>query len=117
LKGRRTVYVLFKLDGAPGRFWNDDITPGNVQAVFTHPGVLVACFRVSDHRFSRVNGDGEKTYGMYVDGHEVQAVDAAVSHDRVISRYVLPALGIAFLVMAWHRWRKIDGESADVSSE
>jgi len=105
-RGRPTVYVLFKITDHPGRFWSDAVDPGNVRSIFPHPGVALNFYHRSTLGTSGlINGDGEKTYGLTVDGAQVQSVDDAVGHDAVHAHYVLPGLGLLMLALAGYWWR------------
>ncbi len=112
LARRRTVHVLFKIVGSDGRFWNDAVGPGNVRSIFPQSGVAIRTFRDLHSPYSKINGDGEKTYGLMVDGTEIRSLDEALGHDSIISYFVLPALGLGFLGLAWWRWKKVDREAA-----
>lgn len=108
LARRQHTYVLFKVAGIDGRFWNDAVGPGNVRSVFPRLGMQVRFYRISHYRFGRINGDAEKTYGLEVDGSEVSSVDVAVGGDAVVAHYVLPVLGILAFIQAIRAWRKKD---------
>lgn len=98
---RRDVYVLFTIADRPGRFWSDAVVPANVRTVFfSKLGAQVSFYRLRHPTTHRINGDGEKTWGLTVNGAEVQSVDYAVAHDAIISHYVLPALGVLLLGLA-----------------
>jgi hypothetical protein len=43
-----------------------------------------------------------------VDGIEIQSVDDAISHEAILTHFVLPALGIVLLWVARYSWRKAD---------
>ncbi|HJU11347.1 MAG TPA: hypothetical protein VJ728_10745 [Candidatus Binataceae bacterium] len=106
------VYVLFRIAGVKGRFWNDAVRAGNVTSVLPHSGVLVSTYRVLPYSFSKINGDGEKTYGLWVDGTEIQSVDVALGGDSILAHYVLPGLGTLFLIFAWRTYKRDDSETA-----
>jgi hypothetical protein len=67
-RGQPSVYVLFKIADQPGRFWSDAVDPGNVRSIFPHPGVALNFYHRSTRTSGLINGDGEKTYGLTVDG-------------------------------------------------
>lgn len=108
LARRRHTYVLFKVSGIDGRFWNDAVGPNNVRSVFPDLGVPIRFYRISHYSFGRINGDGEKTYGLEVNGEQVRSVDAAIGGDAFIAHYVLPVLGMFFLIQSVGAWRKKD---------
>ena len=106
LARRRHTYVLFRVAGVDGRFWNDTVGPGNVRSVFPRLGVPIRTYRMQHYSFGRINGDGEKTYGLEVDGSEVSSVDVAVGGDAVVAHFVLPVFGILAFAQAIRVWRK-----------
>jgi hypothetical protein len=112
LARRRTVTVLFKIAGSDGRFWNDAVGPGNVRSIFPQSGVAIRIFRDPHNPHSKINGDGEKTYGLMVDGTEIRSVDEALGYDSIFAYFVLPALGLVALGLAVGLWRKVDREAA-----
>ncbi len=111
LARRRTIYVLFKLGDYQGRFWSDAVGPGNVKSYFAHDGAEVSVYR-GIHRFYRpINGDGVKTWGLSVDGQEIQSVDEALSNDQILVFGVTPVLGMAILTLAIFAWKKEDRDA------
>lgn len=108
LARRRDTYVLFKVAGIEGRFWNDAVGPYNVRSVFPRLGVPIRFYRISHYSFWRINGDGEKTYGLQVNGAQVRSVDEAVGGDAIVAHYVLPVFGILVFLQAIRTWRKED---------
>jgi hypothetical protein len=112
---RPHTYVLFKVEGVDGRFWNDAVGPGNVRAVFPHLGVRIRFYRISHYPYLRINGNGEKTYGLDVDGLEVQSVDSAFGYDSFLVVGVAPILGIVVLIFAILAWRKKDRDERSSS--
>ena len=101
-------YVLLKLDGLNGRFWNEALTPYNVSRILPHPGIPLNFYRLS-HRSTRlVNGDGQKTWGLTVDGSQIRSLDEAISHDAFLAHVMLPVLGVLALIVAIYLWKKTD---------
>ena len=64
---KRHNYVLFSLENRDGRFWSEYLG-ANAGTVFSRKGIPDSLY-VSPHpRTHSINGDGIKTYGLYVDG-------------------------------------------------
>ena len=97
--------VLFKVGGYQGRFWSDAVGPRNVRKYFTHLGAAISVYR-SSQRTGNSHGGGVKTWGLTVEGREIQSVDEALSNDRILAMVVLPIFGIAMLVFAASKWRR-----------
>jgi hypothetical protein len=106
LARRRDIYVLFKLADYPGRFWSDAVGPGNVKYQFPHLGANVRVYRAAHISHGLINGDGEKTWGLSVDGQNIQSVDEALSFDHLLTLGVLPMLGVAMVALAIFMWKK-----------
>jgi hypothetical protein len=102
---RSDGYVLFKIANHDGRFWSDAVDPRNAHSIFLRHGVLLSFYRPSPRSLALVNGDGEKTYGLTVDGTQVQSPDDAVAHDTVLARHVLPGMAVAMFGLAVYWWR------------
>jgi hypothetical protein len=113
LERHRQVYVFFKVAGVDGRFWNDAVGPDNVRSVFPRLGVPIRLYRISHYPYRRINGDGEKTYGLKVDGSEVSSVDVAIGGDAVVAHRVLPVFGILAFIQAIRMWRKKARDASD----
>jgi hypothetical protein len=108
---KRHSYVLSKLENREGRFWSEYLG-ANAATVFSHKGVPVRLY-VSPHpRTHSINGDGEKTYGLFVDGSEIVSPEDAVGVDSMVVRWVFPALGVLFLWLAWSSWKKVARDPA-----
>jgi hypothetical protein len=112
LARRRSIYVFFKIGNYKGRFWSAAVTPGNVATYLAHEGAEVRVYRASDKFYRPVNGDGEKTWGLSVDGREILSVDEALTKDRIFAYGIIPVLGMAMLALAISRWKKEDRDSA-----
>jgi hypothetical protein len=112
---RRKIYALFALENQPGRFWNDAVYPANASSVFPRRGVLVTTFRDPHSRHTRINGNGEKTFGLMVDGVVVQNAGDAVEHDTILEYLVLPLFGVGALGFAVWKWRRA-GKVSTVTS-
>jgi hypothetical protein len=105
------TFLLFRIEGEPGRFWSDAVGSGNVAQVFPHPGAAVKVYKSPASRHRDINGDGRKTFGLRVDGEEIVSVDDALSRDRINAQYVIPVLGLIALLFAVRRWKKESRET------
>jgi hypothetical protein len=106
IKLRPSIFVLFKLTDRDGRFWSDSVNPGNMRTTFSHEGVALRFYQPTRRFYRPINGDGVKTYGLSVDGSEIQSVDDALSHDKVLAEFVIPSIGVLVLIFAARTWRK-----------
>jgi hypothetical protein len=106
LARRRDIYVLFKLADYQGRFWSGAVGPENVKDYFSHLGADVRVYRVAHKSNGLINGDGEKTWGLSVDGQNIQSVEEALSIDHLLTQGVLPFLGLAMVALAIFMWKK-----------
>jgi hypothetical protein len=109
------VYVLFKVSGVDGRFWNEAVNPDNAKSIFPHAGAHIKLYRVTHYRFLKINGDGEKSYGLVVDGSEIQPLNSALRRDAIDAHFILPILAVLLLLQAgwaWRRWDRRVGSSS-----
>ena len=108
---KRHNYVLFNLENRDGRFWSEYLG-ANAGTVFSEIGTPIRLY-VSPHpRTHSINGDGVKTYGLYVDGSEIVSPENAIGVDSMVVRWVLPVLGTLILWLAWRSWKKVAREPA-----
>jgi hypothetical protein len=108
---KRHNYVLFNLENHDGRFWSEYLG-ANAGTVFSQKGIPVRLY-VSPHpRTHSINGDGVKTYGLYVDGSEIVSPENAIGVDSMVVRWVLPVLGTLIFWLAWRSWKKVAREPA-----
>jgi len=108
---KRHNYVLFNLGNHGGRFWSEYLG-ANAGMVLSHKGVPVRLY-VSPHpRTHSINGDGVKTYGLYVDGLEIVSPENAIGIDSAMVRWVFPVLGAFIFWLAWRSWKKVAREPA-----
>ena len=112
---RTKAYVLFKVVGREGRFWSDALGANNVTSIFAHDGSALRFYCPPRKFFAAINGDGVKTYGLSVDGVEIQSVDDAIEHDSILAHYVLPALGALLLGLSAITWEREETRSSQES--
>lgn len=106
------TYVLFSIAGHSGRFWNESVNPANVNTIFPHIGVTLRFYYSSRKSSGRVNGDGERSWGLTVDGSEIESVDQALLDNAFPVRYVFPPLGAVSLIFAIYVLRKANHPGA-----
>jgi hypothetical protein len=92
-------YVLFSVADHAGRFWTDSVTPTNVTEVFPRVGLALHFYRSTNSPYIRVNGDGEKVYGLSVEGYQLRSAEDDITHDSFLAHYVLPAMGVGLLLL------------------
>ena len=71
-----------------------------------HDGAAVSVYRGIHKFYGPINGDGVKTWGLTVDGQEIQSVDDALFNDQILAFGVMPILGIAMFTFAIFDWKK-----------
>lgn len=92
-----TVYVLFRVAGQEGRFWNPALDPENVASALPHPGVELRFHVWPGGERDLVNGDGRKSYGLSVDGRPIRSVEEAVSDEEAAAGFWAGAGMLALL--------------------
>jgi hypothetical protein len=97
----RSTYVLFSVQDHAGRFWSDSVTPTNVTDVFPRSGLQLHFYAA---HYGLTNGDGQKVYGLSIEGRTLQSVEDGLARDTALADYVMPAMGIVFLALAVWRW-------------
>jgi len=103
---KRRIYVLFKLENHDGRFWSQYLG-ANAGTVLSQKGVPIRLYVAPHPRTHSINGDGVKTYGLYVDGSEIVSPDNALEADWMVVHWVFPVIGALMLWLAWRSWKKL----------
>jgi hypothetical protein len=63
-------------------------------------------------RFRPKDGDAVKSYGLSIDGVEIESAESAVNKDRGLAHFVLPGIGLMLVGMGYptlRRWRHQQG--------
>ena len=102
----RHAALLFSVEGVTGRFWNPAVGPGTAVRIFERTGVPVQFWRERSYRSHRIDGSGEKTYGLTVDGNVIESLDNCLAAEQAGTRYLMPPVGLALLGLAAYRWRR-----------
>ena len=105
----RKAYVFFKVTGESLRFWTDAVKPEQAAKVFSRPGATVRFYIDEKDNHLLMNG-ARKSYGLVVDGREIQKVGAALRSDRFFGLIMLPLMGVGSLVYALYRWQNPTAE-------
>ena len=81
------------------RFWTDALDGGGAEKVLKKRGVEVRTY-VLPHS-TKVPIDGAvKSYGLWVNGRQVESLEAEVASETLILRFGFPALAIFLLALA-----------------
>jgi hypothetical protein len=107
-----TLFALIKLDGYPGRFWNDALEDGNANLLRGDEGSIVRVLYVPHPYFTPKAGDAFKSWGLWVNGVEIRSAARALDEDRFFANVVLPLFGVGFVVFGCVRVQKIRRELA-----
>lgn len=83
--------VLILEDGS--RFRADALNKETATTLLKERGVEVR-FYVEPHATDLSKDGAVKSYGLWVDGQEVESLDQALGHEKFIVRFCFPALGI-----------------------
>jgi hypothetical protein len=102
----RHPYILFEVSGQPGRFWNDALNPNNVKSIFPRTGVSLTFYIPTHSHFLSINGDARKSYGLTVNGTEIQSIDVSIGGNSFLEEVICPPIGILLLWRAVYLWRK-----------
>jgi hypothetical protein len=63
-------------------------------------------------KFRPFDGGAVKSYGLWVDGEEFASADSALSIDRVIAMWLVPALGLVSIGIGYAAFRKFANVAA-----
>jgi hypothetical protein len=105
-----TLFALIKLDGYPGRFWNDALKNGHADLLRGDEGSIVRVLYAPHAHFRPMAGDAVKSYGLWVNGVEIRSAARALDQDRFLANVVIPLLGVGLSVFGCVRVRQIRRE-------
>jgi hypothetical protein len=107
---------VFKLDGYPGRFWNDELKNGYVHRLDGKVGARIRVMYKPNDQHRAIDGDAVKSYGLSIDGEQFASPEDAVNLDRALALGVLPLLGIGMLGLGYFVYRKALEKQSSASS-
>lgn len=105
--GNGDLVALMKLAGHPGRFWNDAVKNGSLSRLTGVEGRTIRVLYAPHGNARPVAGDAYKSYGLWIDGVEVESPEAALNVDRLLCYGFFPLFGIGIAVFGCLRARYI----------
>jgi hypothetical protein len=99
--------AVFKLDGYPGRFWNDELKNGLISRLDGKIGATIRVMYQPHDRFSPIDGDAVKSYGLSIDGDKFASPEDTINLDRGLAFWVIPPMGVAMLGLARWQYRRV----------
>ena len=101
----KTIVILEEGD----RFWTDALDQDGATNVLNKRGVEVMTY-VLPHS-TKVPIDGAvKSYGLWVNGRQVESLEAEIASEEIIFRIFLPALAIFIIALAAYTYLKSRGK-------
>jgi hypothetical protein len=101
------LFALIKLDGYPGRFWNDALKNAHADLLRGKEGSIVRVLYAPQAHFGPLDGDAVKSWGLWVNGVEIRSAADALAMDRFIANVVIPLMGVGLSVFGCVRVRQI----------
>ena len=90
------------------RYFSDSLNERRATDALQHPGSVIVCYAKPKQRLHTLE-NGEKaipTYGLSVDGHEIQSVGAALGYERHLLRFLFPIVGILSIGVGFVAFRQ-----------
>ena len=81
------------------RFWTNALDKGNAGNVLKERGAEVR-FYVEPHSTNVPIDGAVKSYGLWVNGQQIESLDATFGRERFYVRFVFPAVGIFSIAVA-----------------
>lgn len=103
--GKSSTTVLFSIDGRPGRYWTQAMSHSEVANSWqTRPRHLKFYIQSNGH-WRPKHGDAVKTFGLWVDGQQVQSLEQRLGEDRVLGGIIqvlcVVVYALAFGCFVW----------------
>ena len=97
--------VLILEEGS--RFWTDALNRETAKSVLSERGLEIRLYVESNSTAVLIDG-AVKSYGLWVNGQEVESLDVAFGREKFIVRFCFPALGVFSMAVAYfiHRRNK-----------
>jgi hypothetical protein len=76
------LHGLLKLEGRPGRFWNDALKGSDAYQLERKEGSVVRVFYAPQDRRRVIAGDAVESYGLWVNGVEIASPASSLHEDR-----------------------------------
>jgi hypothetical protein len=89
------------------RFWTDVLNKDTAKSILNERGSEIRLYVESNSTNVPIDG-AVKSYGLWVNGQEIESLDAAFGREKFIVRFCFPALGIFSIAVAYfiHRRNK-----------
>jgi hypothetical protein len=94
--GNGDLVALMKLAGHSGRFWNDAVKNGLISRLNGAEGSTMRVLYAPRGNPQQTAGDAVKSWGLWVNGVEVESAESALAVDRVSAYVVMPLFGVVF---------------------
>lgn len=101
-RGGHEVSIL-ALHGNARRFWMPPLPRRESLELLLADSVSIRFYVDAKSADLSVAGKDVRAYGLWANGKEIESLDAAIRHDRLLYRYFFPSLGIilcGFMVVA-----------------
>ena len=104
-----TVYANFHIEGYAGSFWNDSLKDASANLLHGREGVFIRTAYDPNSPFAGSEEATIESYGLSINGIELQSVAAALAGDRLLRHVVLPAIAILFIAVGfiWAARRRV----------
>ena len=111
----KTWYAVVFRTADGGTFYTEALKDQVAHQAFSRRGAALRFFVTSPAR--HVNADGaQPAYGLWVDGTEIQSLEATVGHERAMVRLGFPAIGCVLILLgAYQVWRSARPEHHEVT--
>lgn len=96
-QGRYPKTILILEEGQ--RFWTDALDQSGAANVLNKRGVEVRTYVLPHSTMVPIDG-AVKSYGLWVNGHQVKSLDEEIASEELIFHVLLPALAIFVLALA-----------------
>jgi hypothetical protein len=109
LRSKVTTYAHFRIEGYPGSFWNDSLKDASANLLHGRDGAQIRSAYDPSAPLAGAEDATTKSYGLSIDGVEVQSTASAVGNDRFLFHVIEPAIAITLIVLgclwvtAWRR--------------
>src|SRR5262245_1032777 len=103
-RGREDYTTIITLEEG-ARFWTNAVNKDTAAKIFSRRGVEVRFYIEPNSRAAPIDG-AIKSYGLWVNDQQVEALNSSLEQERFIVRFCFPALGIILAAIAAFSYRK-----------
>jgi hypothetical protein len=101
------VIALMTLGGHQGRYWNDSLKNGLIKRLDGRTGSTIRTTYAPNNRIVPTDGDGVKTWGLWIDGVEIRSPDDDLEGDQILAYGVLPVLGLGIASVGFFGMKRL----------